>query len=130
MGELYAYVPKNDANIAALRAVPPRSIQHPDYGFSVGRGAWTFVPGKWTTVAERVKMNTVGQANGTRRLYKRRDAGLDSSCTRPTGEVEVFIDGQSVIKVTGLMLRDTEARTSCAQGLHVETFFGGEGCLA
>ena len=45
-----------------MLAVPPRSIQHPDYGFSVGRGAWRFETGKWTTVAERVRMNAVGVA--------------------------------------------------------------------
>jgi len=35
-----------------------------DYGVSVGLGAWTFEPGVWGTVAERVKLNTVGDANG------------------------------------------------------------------
>ena len=64
IGELYAYVAQNDANTSALLAVPPRSIQHPDYGFSAGRGAWRFAPGRWYAVAERVKLNTVGQANG------------------------------------------------------------------
>ena len=63
LGELYAYVPQNDANTVALKAVP-RSHQNPDYGFSVGRGLWTFEAGKWFAVAERVKMNDVGQANG------------------------------------------------------------------
>ena len=62
-GELYAYVPLNDANAAALQAVPS-SHRNPDYGFSVGRGLWTFEAGKWTTVAERVKMNTAGVADG------------------------------------------------------------------
>ena len=64
IGELYAYLPLNDANTAALLAVP-HSHRNPDYGFSVGRGLWTFVPGRWTAVAERVKMNTPGQADGT-----------------------------------------------------------------
>ena len=64
IGELYAYLPQNATNVAAMLAVPPRSIQHPDYGFSVGRGAWRFETGKWTTVAERVRMNAVGVANG------------------------------------------------------------------
>lgn len=63
-GELYAYVPLNDENVAALKAVP-NSHQNSDYGFSVGRGLWTFESGQWTAVAERVKMNTVGQADGT-----------------------------------------------------------------
>lgn len=62
-GELYAYVPLNDANTRALEAVPG-SRRNPDYGFSVGRGAWRFEPGRWTAVAQRVKMNTPGQADG------------------------------------------------------------------
>ncbi|PSR70809.1 hypothetical protein PHLCEN_2v13307 [Hermanssonia centrifuga] len=103
-GELYAYLPQDAANTAAMLAIPPRSIQHPDYGFSVGRGAWKFVTGKWTAVAERVKMNTVGKANG---------------------EIEVFIDGRSVIKAIGLVLRDQEAPSSCVRGMHFQTFFGG-----
>lgn len=68
-GELYAYVPLNDANTAALMAIP-HTYSNPDYGFSVGRSLWTFQPGQWTAVAERVKMNTVGQADGaSRRLW-------------------------------------------------------------
>ncbi|KAJ3528443.1 hypothetical protein NM688_g7999 [Phlebia brevispora] len=102
--ELYTYLPQNEANTRAMLAVPPRSIQHADYGFSVGRGAWSFVPGKWTTVAERVKMNTIGRADG---------------------EVEVYIDGRSVLHARGLILRDPEGPNSCVQGLHFQTFFGG-----
>lgn len=103
LGELYAYVPQNDANTVALKAVP-RSHQNPDYGFSVGRGLWTFEAGKWFAVAERVKMNDVGQANG---------------------EIEIYINGASVIFAKGLVLRDPEAPGSSVQGLHVQTFFGG-----
>ena len=86
-------------------AVPPKSIKHPDYGFSVGRGAWTFTAGRWIAVAERVKMNTVGHADG---------------------EIEVYIDGRSVIHAKGLTLRDTEAPDSYVQGMHFQTFFGGK----
>ncbi|KAI0090833.1 hypothetical protein BDY19DRAFT_905074 [Irpex rosettiformis] len=103
-GELYTYLPNNPANTASLRSIPPKSIQHPDYGFSVGRGAWTFQPGRWTAVAERVKVNTIGNADG---------------------EIEVFIDGRSVILAKGLILRDEEAPDSHVQGLHFQTFFGG-----
>ncbi|EKM53798.1 polysaccharide lyase family 14 protein [Phanerochaete carnosa HHB-10118-sp] len=101
--ELYAYIPLNDTNTAALLNVP-QSHRNPDYGFSVGRGLWTFAPGHWTVVAERVRMNTVGHADG---------------------EIEVFIDGQSVLHATGLILRDTDAAESSVQGLHFQTFFGG-----
>ncbi|KAI0061853.1 polysaccharide lyase family 14 protein [Artomyces pyxidatus] len=102
LGELYAYLPLDPTNTARLLAVPPFSHQNPDYGFSVGRGAWRFTSGKWIKVATRIKMNDVGQENG---------------------EVEVYIDGESVIRIEGLVLRDDPA--SYVQGLHFQTFFGG-----
>jgi hypothetical protein len=43
--------------------------------------------------------------------------------TYVTGEVEVFIDGISVINVKGLILRTSDE--SCCKGLHFQTFFGG-----
>ncbi|KAH9941436.1 hypothetical protein B0H21DRAFT_752716 [Amylocystis lapponica] len=103
-GELYAYLPQVASNTAHLLAVPPRSIQHPDYGFSVGRGAWHFTPGKWTTVAQRVKLNELGKEDG---------------------EIEIFIDGRSVLAVSGVVLRTKEGPEAHVQGLHVQTFFGG-----
>ena len=125
-GELYAYVPLNDENTAALTAVP-NSHRNPDYGFSVGRGLWTFVPGKWTAVAERVKMNTVGHADG---MLSQHVTPVEHHSLFYPGEIEVYIDGQSVILAKGLVLRDTEAPESSVQGLHVQTFFGGtSGCL-
>ncbi|KAI0827594.1 hypothetical protein BC628DRAFT_1367574 [Trametes gibbosa] len=104
VGELYAYVPQTDTNAEHLRAVPPRSIQHPDYGFSVGRGAWKFKPGLWTRVTERIRINDSGQKNG---------------------EIEVLIDGTSVLHATGLILRTSEAPDAHVQGLHFQSFFGG-----
>ena len=83
MGELYAYVPQNDANALALKSVP-HSHQNPDYGFSVGRGLWTFEAGKWTAIAERVKMNTVGHADGAYR-FVREVMSLTRRCRRDRG---------------------------------------------
>ncbi|TCD66231.1 hypothetical protein EIP91_001634 [Steccherinum ochraceum] len=103
-GELYAYLPQNSSNAEEMVNVPPRSVQHADYGFSVGMGSFYFAPGRWTTVAERLKMNTMGQADG---------------------EIEVYIDGISVIRAGGLKLRDDAAPDSHVQGLHFQTFFGG-----
>lgn len=39
------------------------------------------------------------------------------------GEVQVWLDGISVINVTGLVLRST--KEAIFQGMHFETFFGG-----
>ena len=63
-GELYAYLPQTERNTERLLEVPPRSIQHPDYGFSVGRGAWRFPSGRWTRITERVRMNDLDEENG------------------------------------------------------------------
>ncbi|KAI0753561.1 hypothetical protein C8Q80DRAFT_1152879 [Daedaleopsis nitida] len=103
-GELYAYLPHSARNTERLLAIPPRSIQHPDYGFSVARGAWKFEPGKWTRVTQRVRVNTLGKENGL---------------------VEVYIDGKSVLLATGLVLRTEKGPDGRVQGLHLQTFFGG-----
>ncbi|KAL5529872.1 hypothetical protein ACEPAF_6129 [Sanghuangporus sanghuang] len=102
LGELYAYLPVTEENTSQLLAVPPKSIRNPDYGISAGRGAFTFKAGVWTTITERVKLNDVGNCNG---------------------EIEVQINGEPVIHVTGLVIRLSE--DSVIQGLHFESFFGG-----
>ncbi|THH19197.1 hypothetical protein EW146_g1929 [Bondarzewia mesenterica] len=102
IGELYAYLPLTSSNAAQLLSVPPSSHQNPDFGISVGRGAWKFESGRWHKVAMRVRLNDVGAENG---------------------EVEVYIDGTSVIRAVGLLLRDDPA--SRIQGMHFQTFFGG-----
>jgi hypothetical protein len=40
-----------------------------------------------------------------------------------TGEVELFIEGKSVIDAKGLILR--QSSDSIIKGMHFETFFGG-----
>ena len=105
-GEIYTYIPLLDHNTERLLGIPPESHKNPDYGFSVGRGAWKFPKGTWTTIAERVKLNGIGETDG---------------------EVQLWIDGVSVIHATGLILmEDMEAHI---KGLHFQTFFGGESPL-
>ncbi|KAH9925888.1 uncharacterized protein BXZ73DRAFT_49672 [Epithele typhae] len=104
VGELYAYLPHHDKNTERLMAVPPKSIRHPDYGFSVGRGALKFESGRWMRIAERVKVNDVGKEDG---------------------EIEVFVDGRSVMHANGLVIRTEEGADGRVQGLHMQTFFGG-----
>ena len=64
IGELYTYLPQLERNKERLLVVPPKSIQHPDYGFSVGRGAFRLVPGRWIRITQRVKMNDLFKENG------------------------------------------------------------------
>jgi hypothetical protein len=39
------------------------------------------------------------------------------------GEMQLWIDGKSVIEASGLVFRDTE--TAGIKGIHFQTFFGG-----
>jgi len=101
-GEIYAYLPVSDANKEVLSNVPPRSELNPDFGYSVGRGAWRFVPGQWAVVAQRVKLNDVGECNG---------------------EIDIWVNGQKVICVAGIVIRQDP--DTVFRGAHFQTFFGG-----
>lgn len=100
-GEFYTYLPQVAAN-QKLCTVKPLSICNPVYGASVGRGAFSFKVGVWNQISERVRLNDAGQANG---------------------ELELFFNGQSVINVTGLVLRDSDLGR--IRGIQMQTFFGG-----
>jgi hypothetical protein len=105
-GELYTYLPPYTESQFAVNKkqcdVPPYSECNPTYGASVGRGSFTFATGQWTTVSQRVRLNDPNTANG---------------------ELELFANGKSVIKVDGLILRDSDAGK--LRGIQMQTFFGG-----
>ena len=105
-GELYTYLPPYTvAQFAATEAVcsvPPLSDCNVEFGASVGRGAFRFATGAWTTISQRVRLNDVGEANG---------------------ELELFANGESVISVGGLILRDNDEGR--IRGMQMQTFFGG-----
>jgi len=101
-GEIYAYMPPHEENTKALLSVPPKSHGNYDYGFSVGSGSFTFDRGSWITIAQRVKLNDPGANDG---------------------ELQLWIDGKSVINTAGLVFHDSLA--SHVHGAHFQTFFGG-----
>ncbi|KAF9239165.1 polysaccharide lyase family 14 protein [Melanogaster broomeanus] len=105
-GEIYSYLPPyTDSQFAANEAqctVPPYSECNPEYGASIGRGAFYFTSGQWNTVSQRVRLNDIGQANG---------------------ELELYVGGVSVINVGGLILRDSDEGR--IRGIQMQTFFGG-----
>jgi len=104
-GEIYTYLPDpSDPTYAANEKLcqMPNSECNPTYGASISRGAFSFTPGAWTTVSERVKLNTAGQADG---------------------ELELFVGGKSVISAVGIILRDSDEGR--IRGIQCETFFGG-----
>lgn len=101
-GEMYTYLPpanetgfSENGKLCSL----PDSDCNDTFGASIGRGNYTWTPGQWTTVAERVKLNDVGKANG---------------------ELELFLNGTSVISVNGLVLRGTNQGR--IRGLQMQTF--------
>ncbi|KAG9127794.1 hypothetical protein FRC07_009181 [Ceratobasidium sp. 392] len=101
--EIYAYIPSTPANEAALKDVPPMTHCNPDFGWSVARGSFSFVPGKWTTIAERVRLNDVGQANGI---------------------IQLWANGQLVVDIRNLETRVD--KDVVFRGAHFQTFFGGK----
>ncbi|KAL0947644.1 hypothetical protein HGRIS_013731 [Hohenbuehelia grisea] len=101
-GEFYTYLPPSFEANKKLCNVAPESDCNPTYGASVGRGAFHFKSGQWNTVTERVRLNDAGKSNG---------------------EIELFVEGKSVINVSGLVLRDSDAGRM--RGVQMQTFFGG-----
>lgn len=100
--ELYLYLPPSEKANKRVCNVAPKSDCNSVYGASVGRGVFNFTPGKATTLAMRVRLNDVGKENG---------------------EIEFFSNGQSVINVGGLVLRQNASGR--IRGLQLQTFFGG-----
>ncbi|KAJ7905776.1 hypothetical protein B0H14DRAFT_2327333 [Mycena olivaceomarginata] len=103
-GEIYSYLPTGfDVNTDDhVCDVAPESDCNPTYGASVGRGSFTFPKGQWTTVSQRVKLNDVGETNG---------------------EMQLFVNGESVIDVKNIVLRNSDAGRH--RGIQMQTFFGG-----
>lgn len=107
LGELYTYLPPfttpgYEANEAQCH-VPPYSECNPTYGNSIGRGAFNFTSGERGTVAMRVLLNDPGASNG---------------------ELELWYNGESVISLGGLIIRDSDEGR--IRGLMMQTFFGGK----
>lgn len=101
-GEFYTYLPPSYAANDNVCDVPPFSTCNPTYGASVGRGSFNWEAGKSTAVSMRVRLNDVGKQNG---------------------ELQLWTNGESVINVGGLVLRDSAAGR--IRGIQMQTFFGG-----
>jgi hypothetical protein len=84
-GEVYAYLPSSQ-----------------EHGTSLGRGCWSFPPGEWTTIRQRVQLNGPGEQDG---------------------RISVWQDERLVLDRGGLTFRDTDELQ--IDGLFVSTFFGG-----
>lgn len=100
-GEIYNYYPSG-AHTDEYCNIAPMSKCDPKFGDSIGRGAFSWASGQWTTVAQRLKLNDAGQSNG---------------------EQELFVNGQSVLHITGLEIAADPATK--IYGIMAQTFFGG-----
>ena len=105
-GELYTYLPMTAANNASQLSIPG-SVADTDYGYSVGRGSFSFPSGKWVTIAERVLLNSI-KSDGS--------IGQD-------GAIQVWVNGSLVIDLENVQLRSNNQSTT--MGMHFQTFFGG-----
>ena len=85
-GEVYAYLPSSE-----------------EHGTSLGRGAWTFEPGRWYRVEQEVRLNDVGRKNG---------------------QILLDVDGRRVLSERGLEFRTTDDLR--IDGVFFSTFFGGD----
>jgi hypothetical protein len=102
-GEMYTYLPPDFTANQGVCDIPPYSTCNDVYGASVGRGSFSWATGGRTTVAERVRLNDAGQSNG---------------------ELQLFVGGQSVVNVGGLVLRNSS--DGRIRGMMMQTFFGGQ----
>jgi hypothetical protein len=84
-GEVYAYLPTSE-----------------EHGTSLGRGCWSFPPGVWSTIRQRVQLNTPDESDG---------------------RISVWQDDRLVLDRGGLQFRTGGALR--IDGLFFSTFFGG-----
>lgn len=102
MGEFYNYFPVSATQPDGYCSTPPMSTCNPSYGDSIGRGSFYWATGSWTTVAQRLKLNDAGVSNG---------------------EQELYVNGQSVLSLTGLQMSVSE--DTKLYGIMAQVFFGG-----
>lgn len=84
-GEVYAYLPTSQT-----------------YGTSLGRGTFTFVPGRWHKLQQQVVLNAPGRENGL---------------------VRVWMDGVLAYESSGVRFRDVDSLK--IDGVFFDVFFGG-----
>lgn len=81
-GEIYAYIPPQLQPKALCNE--NGNVCNSSYGYSLGRGSWTFKTNAWNSVRQVVKLNTVGKQDG---------------------QLTVFINGKQVYQQSNLVYR-------------------------
>jgi hypothetical protein len=103
-GEVYDYFPNRQQAVCSDERYNSNGLKTicDDKGMSLARGAFNWAKGSWVEVGHRVKLNDIGQ---------------------PNGEQELFVNGESKIKLDGLEIRTQD--NVKFQGIMAQSFFGG-----
>ncbi|KAJ1567566.1 hypothetical protein HK096_009430, partial [Nowakowskiella sp. JEL0078] len=105
LGELYLYHPElQSSNRVSFCNISPASYCNSNYGDSIGRGAFTIIPGQWNTVRQIITLNTPNSDDGSFAVYY---GGSTTPC----------------ISFYNMNWRQTEDVGFI--GIDFETFFGG-----
>ncbi|KAJ8331052.1 hypothetical protein O5D80_001061 [Batrachochytrium dendrobatidis] len=110
-GELYLYSDKNaqDPRLCINQTIPlvPGTVCDDKYGTSIGRGAWRFPLGEWTSVQQTITLNTI-----------------DSHTLLPNrnGLAVIRVNGDTVIDTGNIVYQTSNIGFA---GIDFETFFGG-----
>ncbi|KAI9322336.1 hypothetical protein BX666DRAFT_1893932 [Dichotomocladium elegans] len=101
-GEIYAYLPETEQRKSLCNE--EGNFCNPSYGYSLGRGTFTFPTGKWVTLRQTVRLNKSGSKNGLLRIH---------------------VNGKKVYTENKLVF--TTKNTDKLIGIAFHTFFGGNG---
>ncbi|KAI8092688.1 uncharacterized protein BX664DRAFT_293900 [Halteromyces radiatus] len=99
-GEIYAYIPSRLQTKHLCQT--NGNICNSAYGYSLGRGSWTFKTNAWNTVRQVITLNTLGKQDG---------------------DITIYINGNQVYKQSNLVYRTSA--TNNEFGIVFDTFFGG-----
>ncbi|KAK8864571.1 hypothetical protein IAR55_001821 [Kwoniella newhampshirensis] len=108
LGELYLYAPK-DKQTPSLCQTKPKSICDAAYGLSIGRGAWKFALGDWTTIRQDVWLNTPGQNDGGFNIWINGRLVLTASDVRYRENAETCVQGEGSDTINALSGTGTDA---------------------
>ncbi|KAI8997928.1 hypothetical protein BC832DRAFT_566875 [Gaertneriomyces semiglobifer] len=106
-GEIYIYAPDKPQHKDWCH-VPPRTLCNEDgYGTSMGRGAFRFLPGRWTHISQTLILNTFDSKGNPNQ----------------DGVILVYEGGRKVIEYRKAVLAASPKVRF--EGIDFETFFGG-----
>ena len=110
-GELYWYVNRALQTSAFIKTPGLIHDVNADFGWSIGRGYWTFKTNAWTKLKQVVTLNTFDN-NGK---------------PLANGKIVVYVNGEAKLTMDKIALRKTASIK--AIGIQFDTFFGGNDAI-